>query len=222
MSHTVKSESNRFRDFYMNPTLNLSRTVAKEAFRDRARPWEAVFNILSYVNEYGPLLPYDQYDEIADNVWVHVSAYLAPTAKIEAPAIICGGARICNHTLVERSIIGSFCTVGEASTVKNSITFDRSRLCGHNSLSYSVLGYEAILGEGTVVTDTRLDSLNVSINMPSGTCLSGRSRLGAVICDGAKVGAACVVNPGSVIDSNAQIYPLSSVSGYIRPYANVK
>lgn len=206
----------------IHPMLSLSRTIAKEAFCDRSRPWESVFNINSYISECGPKLPYDQYDEIAENVWVHVSAYLAPTAKIEAPAIICGGARICNHTTVERSIIGSFCTVGEMSTVKNSITFDRSRLCGHNSLSHSILGYEAILGEGSMVADTRLDALNVSINLPDGTYFSGRSHLGAVICDGAKIGALCTVNPGTVIDSNAQIYPLSSVSGYVRPYANVK
>ncbi|MBR3686635.1 MAG: hypothetical protein IKL66_04035 [Clostridia bacterium] len=223
MSRTVKSATDRAsHKSNVHPMLSLSRTIAKEAFGDRSRPWEAIFNISSYISEHGSKLPYDQYDEIAENVWVHVSAYLAPTAKIEAPAIICGGARICNHTVVEHSIIGSFCTVGEMSTVKNSVTFDRSRLCGHNSLSYSVLGYEAILGEGTMVSDTRLDALNVSINMPDGTYFSGRSHLGAVICDGARVGASCVVNPGSVIDSNALIYPLSSVSGYVRPYSNVK
>ncbi len=223
MSRIVKSVTNRAsRKSNVHPMLSLSRTVAKDAFCDRSRPWEAVFNISSYISEYGPKLPYDQYDEISENVWVHVSAYLAPTAKIEAPAIICGGARICNHTLVERSIIGSFCTVGEMSTVKNSITFDRSHLCGHNSLSHSILGYEAMLGEGTMVSDTRLDALNVSIVLPDGTYFLGRSHFGAVICDGAKIGASCVVNPGSVIDSNALIYPLSSVSGYVQPYTNIK
>ena len=150
---------------------------------------------------------------------MHISAYLAPTAKIEAPAIICGGARICNHTLVERSIIGSFCTVGEMSRVKSSITFDRSALCGHNSLSSSILGYEAILGEGAMITDTRLDGLNVSANMPNQKHVSGRSHLGAIICDGVRVGASAVINPGTVVDSNAYIYPLSSVSGYIPPYS---
>ena len=223
MSRAVKTASNHSpHNPAVHPILSLSRTVAKEAFGDRSRPWEAIINISSYIREYGPKLPYDQYDEIAEDVWVHVSAYLAPTAKIEAPAIICGGARICNHTLVERSIIGSFCTVGEMTTVKNSITFDRSRLCGHNSLSHSILGYEAILGEGTKVSDTRLDALNVSIALPDGTHFSGRSRFWAIICDGAKVGASCVVNPGSVIDSNALIYPMSSVTGYVRPYSNVK
>lgn len=204
------------------PTLDIARTAAKELFHDRSRPWEAIFGIGAYIYEYGPKLPYDQYDEIASGVWVHISAYLAPTAKIESPAIICGGARICNHTLVERSIIGSFCTVGEMSTVRSSITFDRSRLCGHNSLSSSILGYEAILGEGAMVTDTRLDNLNVSINMPDERYISGRSHLGAIICDGAHVGASSVVNPGTVIDSNAYIYPLSSVSGYIPPYSRTR
>jgi acetyltransferase-like isoleucine patch superfamily enzyme len=108
------------------------------------------------------------------------------------------------------------------STVRSSITFDRSRLCGHNSLSSSILGYEAILGEGSMITDTRLDGLNVSVNMPNQKHVSGRSHLGAIICDGAHVGASSVINPGTVIDSNAHIYPLSSVSGYIPPYSRNK
>ena len=215
MNHSAKSVKAQ----RLYPTLDIARTTAKELFCDRARPWEAIFGIGAYIYEFGPRLPYDQYDEIASGVWVHISAYLAPTAKIEAPAIICGGARICNHTLVERSIIGSFCTVGEMSRVKSSITFDRSALCGHNSLSSSILGYEAILGEGAMITDTRLDGLNVSANMPNQKHVSGRSHLGAIICDGVRVGASAVINPGTVVDSNAYIYPLSSVSGYIPPYS---
>ena len=204
------------------PALDLTRTVAKSLFRDRHRPWEAVFNPSAAIVKLGTELDYEQYDEIAEGVWVHISAYLAPTAKIEAPAIICGGAKICHHTVVGRSVIGSFCTVGEMSSVKNSITFDRSSLRSHNSISHSILGYESILGEGAIVTDARLDGLNVTVATPNGAHPSSHSRLGAIICDGARIGAACIISPGSIIDSNAQIPPLSSISGYIHPYANVK
>lgn len=208
--------------FKTKPVLDLSRTVAKDIFKSRTMPWDAVQAIYDFVNRNGTRLSYDEYDEISENVWVHVSAYLSPSAKIEAPAIICGGARICHHVCVGGSIIGAFATVGEHSTVKNSIMFDRSRLMGHNSLASSILGYESVLGNGSTAADIRLDGMNVTVNMPEGLYITGRGRLGAVICDGVKIGAGCVINPGTVIDGGSIVYPLTSVSGYVYPYSTVK
>lgn len=209
-------------DIKTRPLLDLTRTIAKDAFRSRTMPWDAIPSIAGYINRNGNKLPYDEYDEIADNVWVHVSAYLSPSARIEAPAIICGGARVCHHSHVQGSVIGAFAVVGELSTVKNSIMFDRSKLCGQNTLYSSILGYEALLGNGSIAADTRLDSLNVTVNMPEGLYLTGKAHLGAVICDGVKVGSACVLNPGTVIDGGAIVYPLTSVSGYVYPYSTVR
>jgi NDP-sugar pyrophosphorylase family protein len=204
------------------PALDLSRTVIKDIFTDRSRPWDVIPRISGYVKEHGDLLPHDEYDEISENVWVHVSAFLAPTARIEAPAIICGGAKISHFTYIENSVIGAFATVGEMTSVKNSILFDKSKLCGHNQLSFSILGYEAILGIGGMAPDVRLDGENVVFEMPEGLYFSGRSHLGAIICDQVKVGASAVINPGSIIDVGSQIFPLKAVSGYIYPYSTVK
>ena len=209
-------------DFKTKPTLDLTRTIAKDIFKSKAMPWDAVQSISRFVNRNGMKLSYDEYDEIAENVWVHISAYLSPSAKVEAPTIICGGARICHHAHVSGSVIGAFAVVGEHSTVKNSVMFDRSKLTGHNSLISSILGYESIIGNGSVVADTRLDGMNVTVNTPEGLYITGRGHLGAVICDGVKVGAGCVINPGAVIDGGSIVYPLTSVSGYVYAYSTVK
>ncbi len=204
------------------PVLDLSRTVMAEYFISRTRPWDVINRISSHIKARGIELPYDQYDEIAENVWVHQSAYLSPTAKLTAPVIICGGAKICHYSHVECSVIGAFSHISELSVVKNSITFDKSRLCGNNELLSSILGYESVIGSGVMIPDTRLDGLNVSFDMPEGIYLSGRSKLGSVICDGVNIGACSVVNPGSVIDVGSRIYPLSSITGYIPPYSTVR
>lgn len=209
-------------EYKTKPSLDLTRTIAKDIFKSKTMPWDAIPAISGFINRSGARLSYDEYDEIAENVWVHVSAYLSPSAKIEAPAIICGGARICHHTNVGGSVIGAFAVVGEHSTVKNSIMFDRSRLMGHNALISSILGYESVMGNGSVVADSRLDGLNVTVNMPEGLYITGRGHLGAVICDGVKIGSGCVINPGSVIDGGSVVYPLTSVSGYVYPYSTVK
>lgn len=206
----------------IRPALDLTRTVAKDIFMYRTRPWDAIPCIAKFIRERGYALPYEEYDEVAEEVWVHVSAYLSPSAKLEAPAIICGGAKICHFSSVSSSVIGSFAYVGEHSSVKNSILFDRSKLLGHNSFSSSILGYESVVGQGSSVIDERLDSMNVSFDMPEGIYVTGKTHIGAVICDDVRVGAACVVNPGCVVDVGTKIYPLTSVSGYLYPYSTVK
>ena len=204
------------------PILDLSRTVARSLFVCKSRPWEAISGISEFIRESGRSLPFDEYDEIADDVWVHVSAYLSPTCKIESPAIICGGAKICHFSSVSSSVIGSFSYVGECTEVKNSILFDRSRLCGMNCFLHSVLGYSSIIGQGTTVPDKRMDGMSVSFDMPEGIYISGRTQMGSVICDEVKVGASCVINPGTVIDTGAKIYPLTSIVGYIYPYTSAE
>lgn len=203
-------------------SLDTSRTLAKELFTCRSRPWEALYSLHEFIRNTGPSLPFDQYDEVSENVWVHVSAYLAPTAKLHAPAIICGGARISHASLVAGSIVGAFSTVGEFTSLKNSITFDRARIFGHNDVSFSIMGYNCCIGSGSILPSTRLDGANILFDMPEGVYISGKTTLGSVICDGARIGALCVINPGSVIDSDAVIPPMSSISGYVYPFTNAK
>lgn len=204
------------------PTLNLTRTVIRDVFNHRSRPWDAIPHLQEHVRRHGDELPYDEYDEISKDVWVHVSAYVSPTCRIDPPSIICGGAKICHFSHVEGSVIGAFATVGELCHVKNSIMFDRSCLCGRNSLFSSILGYEALIGDGTTVADLRLDGMNVTVSMPEGLYVLGKERLGGIICDGARIGANCIINPGAVIDSNALVSPLTSITGYVYPYSTIK
>ena len=206
----------------IRPVLDLTRTVAKELFCFQTRPWDAIPSLNSYISEHGHELPYDDYDEIAEGIWVHITAYLSPTCHIESPAIICGGARICHGAYVGSSIIGSFASVGESSSVKGSIIFDRARLQGQNHIASSIVGYESIIGAGTIISDTRLDGLSVTVDMPEGVYVSGKDRLGAVICDGVRIGASCVINPGAVVDAGSKAYPLTSISGYAYPYSTIR
>ncbi len=208
-------------DVKTRPLLDLNRTVAGSLFLYRTRPWDAIPGLSKYITERGIDLPYDEYDEIAENIWVHITAYIAPTAKIEGPAIICGGAKLCHHSHVASSVIGSFSLVGEGSYTKSSILFDRSKLCGHNELLSSILGYESVFGIGAMAPDERLDALNITVNMPEGIYITGRSHLGSVICDGTKVASGAVLNPGSVLDGGCVVYPLASVTGYHRPYSKI-
>jgi carbonic anhydrase/acetyltransferase-like protein (isoleucine patch superfamily) len=91
-----------------------------------------------------------------------------------------------------------------------------------NSFLHSILGYASVIGQGSMVPDRRLDGMSIAFDMPEGIYVSGKTRLGAVICDDVKVGASCVINPGAVIDTGSKIYPLTSVSGYMYPYTTAE
>ena len=224
MSDKIKRSSNIQNEDHARtrPVLDLNRTAARKLFINKSRPWDALPCIAEFIRENGCELPYDEFDEINEDVWVHVSAYLSPTAKIEAPAIICGGAKINHFSTVASSVIGAFAQVGECSRVNGSILFDRSKLCGMNYFSHSILGYGSVVGQGAQAPDTRLDGLNVSVDMPEGIYVTGRTHLGSIICDGVAIGSNCVINPGTVIDTGSKVHPLTSVSAYIYPYTTVK
>ncbi len=205
-----------------NPILNTSRTLARGLFLCPSRPWEAIFSINNYIYMHGRELPFEEYDEISENIWVHISAYLSPTAKLEAPCIICSGAHLSHGVSVSGSIIGSSARLGENSVVKNSILFDRATLCANNFVGSSVIGYNAYLDAGATLPQSRLDGAGVLFDMPDGVYISGKARLGAVICDEARIGALSVIGSGSVIDGSAIVRSGVTVSGYIPPYYGVR
>ena len=197
--------------------LSRSRSVAGKLFDDLSHPWEAIPSLRAFICKCGEELPYDQYDEISENIWVHVSAYLSPTAKIIAPAIICGGAKLCNFTCVEGSVIGSFAKIGEHSSVNTSIIFDKATLCGNNNINYSILGYRSRLGTGVKLPECRLDGENIFFSLPEGVYITKSARLGAIICDEASIGENSVINSGSVVNEGAIVPPLTTINGYVEP-----
>ena len=142
--------------------------------------------------------------------------------KIDAPAIIQGGAKICHGAHISGSIIGACAVVGDCSSVKDSIIFDLGKLYASNTLIRSVLGYNSSLGAGAASTDIKLDRSTVSVLTPEGMFFPGTNNLGAIIGDCTRIGANAVLNPGCIIDDHSLIYPLCSVSGYIPPYSIIK
>lgn len=44
---------------------------------------------------------------------------------------------------------------------------------------------------------------------------TGLKKMGAILGDQVEVGCGSILNPGSVIGANTNIYPLSSVRGYV-------
>lgn len=199
--------------------LDTQRSVAKDLFAQKAKPWEAIYSLSHSIRELGESLSYDEYDEISDGIWVHVSAYVSPGAKITPPAIICGGAKLCHFSHVEGSVIGSFATVGESSCISSSIIFDKATVSSLSCIRSSVVGYKAYIGSHCSLSDLRIDRSKVEIHLPEGSLPTEKLHLGSLICDMAHIGDGTVISAGSVIGESAKVRPLSKIEGFVDAYS---
>lgn len=153
--------------------------------------------------------------ELKDGVFVGKNVKIAQTATIEAPAIIGEGSEIRPGAYIRGNvIIGCNCVVGNSSELKNSILLNNVQVPHYNYVGDSILGNHAHIGAGSICSNLKADKKNIVIHaeIPIQTDLR---KVGAFIGDYVDVGCGCVLNPGTIIGKNSNIYPLSSVRGVI-------
>ena len=181
-------------------------------------PWEAIPLIKEFILKAGAALPPEEYYSPSPEVWISKNASVAPTACILAPCIICAGAEIRHGAFIRGSaLIGKDAVVGNSAEVKNSILFDGVQVPHFNYVGDSVLGFKSHLGAGAITSNVKSDKTPVSVIVGSGKKSTGMKKLGAMIGDNVEVGCNSVLNPGTIIGSCTNVYPLSSVRGTIPP-----
>ena len=85
----------------------------------------------------------------------------------------------------------------------------------YNYVGDSILGYKSHMGAGSITSNVKSDKLLVKIHAEDGEIETGRKKVGAMLGDQVEVGCGSVLNPGTVIGRESNIYPLSSVRGYV-------
>lgn len=153
--------------------------------------------------------------ELKDGVFVGKNVKIAQTATIEPPAIIGEGCEIRPGAYIRGNVIvGSNCVIGNSSEIKNSILLNNVQVPHYNYVGDSILGNYAHMGAGSICSNLKADKKNIVIHadIPIQTNLR---KIGAFVGDYADVGCGSVLNPGTVIGKNTNIYPLSSVRGVV-------
>lgn len=180
-------------------------------------PWEALDGLKDYIRTLSLSLPKDEYDVFGDDVYVAKSAKVAPTAFLGGPCIICPDAEIRHGAFIRGSaIVGAGAVVGNSVELKNCILFDGVQVPHFNYVGDSVLGYKSHMGAGAVTSNVKSDKTLVSVNYEGEKLATGRKKFGAMLGDFVEVGCNSVLNPGTVIGSHSNVYPLSSVRGYVQ------
>lgn len=196
----------------------LENTIAEPLLTRYTYPWEALKNIGDFIVEFGNKLPKEDYIVKGENVWISKTANIAETAYIKGPSIICDNVEIRHCAFIRgNAIVGKNAVVGNSTELKNVILFDNVQVPHYNYVGDSILGYKAHMGAGSITSNVKSDKKMVIIknNITGEIIETNRKKVGAMIGDFVEIGCGSVLNPGTVIGKNTNIYPLSSVRGVV-------
>ena len=195
---------------------NLEETIAGKLFEDAEYPWEVLPKISAFIMELGNTLNSEEYEKRGENVWVAKSAKVAPTAYINGPAIIGKDAEVRHCAFIRgNAIVGEGAVVGNSTELKNVVLFNKVQVPHYNYVGDSILGYKSHMGAGSITSNVKSDKKLVVVKTPEGNIETGMKKFGAMLGDHVEVGCGTILNPGSVVGPHTNIYPLSSVRGFV-------
>lgn len=195
---------------------DLNETIAKDIFEGVTYPWEVLPKIKEFIIALGNTLPEDRFEKRGEDVWVAKTAKVFPSAYIGGPAIIDEEAEIRHCAFIRGSaIVGKGAVVGNSTELKNVILFNKVQVPHYNYVGDSVLGFKAHMGAGSITSNVKSDKTLVVVKSSFGEIETGFKKFGAMLGDHVEVGCNSVLNPGTVIGRESNIYPTSMVRGYI-------
>ncbi len=195
---------------------DLNETIAADLFEGLIYPWEALPKIGAFILKLGETLDPEEYEKRGEDVWVARSAKVAPTAYIHGPAIIGKDAEVRHCAFIRgNALVGEGAVVGNSTELKNVVLFNKVQVPHYNYVGDSILGYKAHMGAGSITSNVKSDKKLVKVHTPEGDIETGLKKFGAMVGDNVEVGCGSILNPGTVVGRESNIYPLSSVRGVV-------
>ncbi len=205
-----------FKVLKIKELYNLEKTIAKELFEGKEYPWEVLSQLSQFIVKMGQTLDLNEYDKISDDIWIHKTATVAKTASLTGPLIVCENTEIRHCAFIRGNVlVGKNCVVGNSTEIKGSLLFDNVQVPHYNYVGDSILGYKSHMGAGSITSNLKADKSEVFVNVDGQKLNSGRKKFGAMVGDEVEIGCNSVLNPGTVIGKNSNVYPLSMVRGFI-------
>ncbi|MBQ1902393.1 MAG: UDP-N-acetylglucosamine pyrophosphorylase [Lachnospiraceae bacterium] len=204
---------------------DLEQTMAAELFEGKEYPWEVLPEIGEFIKKLGPTLDPEIYENKGENIWIAKSAKVWPTVSITGPCIIGENTEVRQCAFVRgNALVGNDCVVGNSTELKNVVLFNHVQVPHYNYVGDSVLGYFSHMGAGSITSNVKSDKTLVVVkDRESGEQIeTGLKKFGAMLGNHVEVGCNSVLNPGTVICPDSNVYPTSSVRGVIHPHSIFK
>lgn len=200
------------KDFWKEQ-LGIEHTLAKDCFKEVEEPWQALPKIKEWVLSLQENLSED-YEQIEPGIFVHKSCKIYPTATLIAPLILGKNTEVRPGAFLRGNIIvGDNCVVGNSTELKNVILFDNVQVPHYNYVGDSILGYKSHMGAGSITSNVKSDKTLIVLHDLG--VETGLKKMGAVLGHDVEIGCNSVLNPGTIVLSNSNVYPLSSVRGLV-------
>ena len=196
----------------------LEETMACEFLLGFEYPWEALKEIGYLIKKLGPHLDPDIYEKRGDNIWIARSAKVWPTVSVTGPCIIGERTEVRQCAFIRgNALVGDDCVVGNSTELKNVILFNHVQVPHYNYVGDSILGFYSHMGAGSITSNVKSDKQLVVVkDYETGEkAETGLKKFGAMLGDYVEVGCNTVLNPGTVVGRNTNIYPVSCVRGVI-------
>lgn len=192
------------------------KTIAWELIAQYEYPYDVLPHIGEFIVKLGESLPADRFEKRGDDIWIAKSAVVAPSACLNGPAIIDEEAEVRHCAFIRgNAVVGKGAVVGNSTELKNVILFDGVQVPHYNYVGDSLLGFKSHMGAGSITSNVKSDKTLVEIRCGGEKVKTGRKKMGAVLGSFVEVGCGSILNPGTVIGSHTNVYPLSSVRGYV-------
>jgi NDP-sugar pyrophosphorylase family protein len=203
-------------DISVRDLYDLNETIASKLFEGVTYPWEVLPRIHDFILELGQTLSQEKFEKRGDDVWVAKSAKVAPTACLNGPLIIDEDAEVRHCAFIRgNAIVGKGAVVGNSTELKNVVLFNKVQVPHYNYVGDSVLGYKAHMGAGSITSNVKSDKTLVTVKGDGCNIETGLKKMGAMLGDRVEVGCNSVLNPGTVIGRDSNVYPTSCVRGVI-------
>ena len=203
-------------DTRVDMLYTLEETIARDIFEGVTYPWEVLPKIGAFIIALGNTLPEEIFEKKGDNVWIARNAKVYPSACINGPAIIDEEAEIRHCAFIRgNAIVGKGAVVGNSTELKNVILFNKVQVPHYNYVGDSILGYKAHMGAGSITSNVKSDKTLVVVKAGDERFETGLKKFGAMLGDNVEVGCNSVLNPGTVIGRETNVYPTSMVRGFI-------
>jgi len=193
--------------------FNCENEYLKDLFNEEY-PWLILPKIKIFIAEFVEKNSLDFF-ELKDMVFVGKNVKISQTATIDPPAIIGDGCEIRQGAYIRGNvIIGNNCVIGNSSELKNCVLLNNVQVPHYNYVGDSILGNFSHMGAGSICSNLKADKKTVVIHADEKIQTDLR-KIGAFLGDGADIGCGSVLNPGTIIGKNTNVYPLSCVRGVI-------
>lgn len=202
---------------------DLNQTLAKPLLEEFIYPWEALSKIGDFIKEIGKTLPKDIYEQRDENIWIAKSAKIYPNNYIAGPCIIGENTEVRPGAFIRgNALVGNDCVVGNSTELKNVILFNHVQVPHYNYVGDSILGYFSHMGAGSITSNVKADKTLVHVKGADFDIDTGLKKFGAMLGDHVEIGCNSVLNPGSVICTDSNVYPVSMVRGVVPPHSICK